>query len=129
MTNKRALYHLREREKRDSHIKQTRKFILENTSYSILNNQKWHKIFELVEQYCSEFELKTLLSFEIKKVDQILELEKSSILIDNSGNFIEFLEIEQLILKNTSELKTELKKLNVDFLEQADHIEINGYWK
>jgi len=129
MTRKSELYHLRSKEKRDSRIKETRNFILEKTNGSLLNNQKWYRIFEWIEQHQSEFELKTLVSSEYKKADHIFELEKSSILIDNSGDFIEFLELEQLILKNTSELKTELEKLNVEFFEQADFIKINGYRK
>jgi len=129
MTNKSESYQVRNKEKRESRIKETRNLILSKSYSSLMNNRKWYQIFELLEQQYSEFELKTLLSSEAKKTDQILELEKSSILIDNSGDFIEFLELEQLILKNTSELKTELKKLNMDFFEQADFISIYGYRK
>jgi hypothetical protein len=129
MTNKRALYHVREKEKRDSRIKQTRKFILENTTPSLLNNHKWYKIFELVEQYCSEFELKILLSSELKNSNQIYELEQSSILVDNSGDFIEFLELEELTLENSPELNAELKKLNIEFLEESNKLTIQGYRK
>ena len=127
MTKKSELYQLRNKEKRDSRIKDTRNFIREKTNGSLMNNQKWFRIFELIEQCNSEFEIKTLLSSGIRKADQILELERSSILIDNSGDFIEFLELERLILKNTSELKAELEKLNVEFIERADFVEINGY--
>ena len=127
MTKKSELYQLRNKEKRDSRIKDTRNFIREKTNGSLMNNQKWFRIFELIEQLNSEFEIKTLLSSGIRKADQILELERSSILIDNSGDFIEFLELERLILKNTSELKAELEKLNVEFIERADFVEINGY--
>ncbi|UAB82304.1 hypothetical protein INR76_05970 [Marixanthomonas sp. SCSIO 43207] len=94
-----------------------------------MNNHKWFQIFELIEEQQSEFELKTVRSFEIRKADSILELEKSSILIDNSGEFIEFLELEQITLKNTSELKSELNNLNVDFYEESDKIKIRGYSK
>ncbi|SEA79486.1 hypothetical protein [Psychroflexus halocasei] len=92
-----------------------------------MNNQKWYRVFELVEENHSEFELKTLLSSDIKVSNDILELENNSVLIDNSGDFIEFLELEKLTLKTTSELEIQLKKLNVDFTEQSDKIEINGY--
>jgi hypothetical protein len=118
---------IREKEKRDSRIKETRNFILKHTSGSLMNNQKWYRVFELVEQNQSEFELKTLLSSDIKISNNILELENNSVLIDNSGNFIDFLELEKLTLKSTSELETQLKELNVDFTEQSDKIEINGY--
>jgi extradiol dioxygenase family protein len=129
MTKKRQLYHLRSKEELDSRIKETRNFILEKTSGSILNNHKWYRIFEWIEQNNSEFELKTLLSPDIRKSEHILELEQTSILIDNSGNFIEFLELEKVTLKNTPELKNELIKLNVDFYEELNRVEIYGYRK
>jgi len=127
VTKKAKLYSLRNKEKRDSRIKGTRNFILKYTTGSLMNNQKWYRIFEWIEQNNSEFELKTLLSSDIKKSNVILELENSSILIDNSGNFIDFLELEQLTLKNTAVLKAQLNKLNVGFIEQSDEIEIKGY--
>ena len=126
VTRKAELQFLREKEKRDSRIKETRNFILKHTSGSLMNNQKWYRVFELVEQNHSEFELKTLLSSDIKISNNILELEKNSVLIDNSGNFIDFLELEKLTLKSTSELETQLKELKVDFTEQSGKIEING---
>lgn len=127
VTRKAELQFLRKKEKRDSRIKETRNFILKHTSGSLMNNQKWYRVFELVEQNHSEFELKTLLSSDIKISNNILELENNSVLIDNSGNFIDFLELEKLTLKSTPELETQLKELNVDFTEQLGKIEINGY--
>ena len=127
MTKKSELYHLRSKEKRDYRIKETRNLILKKNYGSLLNNQKWYRIFEWIEQHNYEFELKTLLSSDIKKANDILELEQSSILIDNSGNFIEFLELEQLILNKTSELKSELKNLNIEFYEELNKIIIQGY--
>lgn len=127
MTKKSELFLQRIKEKRNSRIKETRNFIVEKTNGSLMNNRKWLRVFELIEQRNSEFEIKTLLASGIRKADQILELESSSLLIDNSGDFIEFLEIELLVLKNTSDLKSEMKKLNVEFTERADFIEIHGY--
>ena len=129
MTKKSKTYHLRNKEKRDSRIKETLNFILEKNYGSLLNNQKWFRIFEWIEQNNSEFELKTLLTSDIKKVNDIFELEHNSILIDYSGNFIEFLELEKLILNSRSELKTELKKLNIEFYEELNTIIIEGYRK
>ena len=129
MTKKSELYQIRKKEIRDSRIKETRNFIRSKSFSSLMNNHKWFQIFELIEEQQSEFELKTVRSFEIRKADSILELEKSSILIDNSGEFIEFLELEQITLKNTAELKSELNNLNVDFYEESDKIKIRGYSK
>lgn len=129
MTKKSELYQLRHKEIRDSRIKETRNLIISKSFSSLMNNQKWYRIFEWIEQHHYEFKLKTLISSEIIKIDQINELEKSSILIDNSGDFIKFLELEQLILKNTTELRAELEKQNVEFIEQDNFIEVNGYRK
>ena len=129
MTKKSELYQIRKKEIRDSRIKETRNFIRSKSFSSLMNNHKWFQIFELIEEQQSEFDLKTVLSSEIRKADSILELEKSSILIDNSGEFIEFLELEQIVVKSTLELKSELDKLNVDFYEEMDKIKIQGYRK
>ena len=129
MTKKSEQYQIKKKEIRDSRIKETRNFIRSKSFSSLMNNHKWFQIFELIEEQQSEFELKTVRSFEIRKADSILELEKSSILIDNSGEFIEFLELEQITLKNTAELKSELNNLNVDFYEESDKIKIRGYSK
>lgn len=129
MTKKSEQYQIRKKEIRDSRIKETRNFIRSKSFSSLMNNHKWFQIFELIEEHQSEFELKTLLSSEIRKADSIHELEKSSILIDNSGEFIEFLELEQIVVKRTLELKSELDKLNVDFYEEMNNIKIQGYRK
>lgn len=124
---KSELHILREKEKRDSRIKETRNFILKNSAVSLMNNQKWFQVFELIEQKCSEFELKTLLSSDVIISNHILELENNSVLIDNSGDFIDFLELEKLTLKSTLKLKVQLKKLNIEFTEHSEKIDINGY--
>ncbi|MGB1248176.1 MAG: hypothetical protein ACPG4Z_04775, partial [Chitinophagales bacterium] len=111
MTNKTELSYIRSRERRNSRIKETRNFIIENTSSSILNNQKWYKIFDWIEKHSMEFTLKTLLSLDEKKYNFIFELEESSILLNNSGDFFDFLELETLTLKSTLKLKVELQEM------------------
>ena len=129
MTKKSKLYHLRSKEKRDSQLKQTKSLILKKNYVGLLNNQKWYRVFEWIEQNNSEFELKTLLSSSLKKGTDIFELEQSSILIDNTGNFIEFFELEKIIIHKTPEIKYELNMLNIEFYEELDKIIIQGYRK
>lgn len=129
MTKKSEIYQVRKKEIRDSRIKETQNFIRSESFSSTMNNHEWFRVFELIQEHLFEFEIKTLISSEIKRIESILELEKSSILIDNSGEFIEFLELEQITLKNTLKLKSELDKLNVDFYEELDKIRIQGYRK
>tara|TARA_X000000950_G_C13545585_1_gene509365 strand:- start:205 stop:594 length:390 start_codon:yes stop_codon:yes gene_type:complete len=127
MTKKNEIYKIRKKEIQDSRIKETRNFIHSKSFSSLMNNYKWYQIFEFIEKNQTEFELKTLLSPEIKKANSIIELEKSSILIDNTGEFFEFLELEQITLKNTLELKSKLYKMNINFYEDLDKIKIKGY--
>ncbi|MGB1295812.1 MAG: DUF6678 family protein [Flavobacteriales bacterium] len=129
MTKKSELNQIRNKEKRESRIKETRNKVKAQSFSSLMNNQKWHRVFEFVEQHGSKFELKTLLSSRPKESDQILELEKSSILMDHSGEFIEFLELEFLVLENTTALINELEKFNIDYCEHSDFVKIFGYRK
>ena len=70
-----------------------------------------------------------LINPSIPRKDLIIEKSTLSVLIDNSGDFIDFLELDQLTLRNTTELKAELEKLNVEFIEELNMIIIQGYRK
>jgi hypothetical protein len=107
----------------------TKEFALINTTARLLNNHKWYSIFDRLDDINSVFELKILLSNDIKICHHIQELEKTSILIDDSGDYIEFLEIDRLRIKKTNELMTFLEELNVEFIEQEEYIDIEGYRK
>ena len=121
------LINLRNIEKRESRIKVSKSLILSQTSESLMNNQKWFRVFEWLETSGANFELKTLLSESKRKVNQIYELENTSILIDNSGDFIEFLEIEKLYIDLKKELKSFLDNQNIKFHEVSNQIIIFGY--
>ncbi len=107
----------------------TKKFIIDNNATGLLNNHKWYKIFEWLNDSNINFQLKTLLSDKSNKYVQIIELEETSVLIDNSGDFIEFLEIDRLTIKKTNELLDFLNDLNIDYVDQIADIEIDGYRK
>jgi hypothetical protein len=47
--------------------------------------------------------------------------------MNSSNHFISFLELEKLILKNSEELKSELKNIGVGFIEKTNTIVIFGY--
>ena len=124
---KEELSNLRLNKKRESKIKETRNFIIKSKYSGLLNNQKWYRVFEWIELNNQEFEFKTLLSPDLKKTEYILELEKTSLLMNSSNHFISFLELEKLILKNSEELKSELKNIGVGFIEKTNTIVIFGY--
>lgn len=127
MTKTTKTYHQRNTEKRVSRIKQTKQFILENTSGSLMNNHKWYKILEWIELSDSKFQIKTLLSNDRIEIDNIFELEKNSILVDSSGDFIDFMEIEVVKLNCDSELLKLLDKQNIQYSISDNQITIAGY--
>jgi hypothetical protein len=74
-TNKRAeTIRLRQIEYRQSRIKMAKEFALINTTAELLNNYKWYSIFDRLDDMKSIFELKTLLSNDIKVCHHIQEL-------------------------------------------------------
>lgn len=114
-------------EQRKSRLKRTKDFILMNTTASLMNNHKWQEIFNWIDQHHLQFELKTLLSDQTSSCDRIRELEATSILIDDMGDFIEFLEIEAITVKKNNELIRLLDELNIDYHDRSEWIEIKGY--
>ena len=127
MTKKINFFRQREKEKLESRIKISKDFIQRNTSVSYMNNTKWFELFEYFEEFKIEFKLKTILSEELFLCKNIIELESTSILIDYSENFIEFLEIESVIINNSSDTIKFLKNNNTKFTIKDSSIEVLGY--
>jgi hypothetical protein len=92
-----------------------------------LNNTKWSKIFEWIEDSRLEFEIKLLSETNPRHCDFIKELADNSVLVDNSGDFVEFLEIESLTLKRGKKSIEFLDSLGVEYLDKADNLMIAGY--
>lgn len=114
---------------RESRVKQTKLYILENTSASLLNNKKWHRILGKLLNEGQSFKIKLLLSDRILTCDFIREIEVTSALFDETGNFIEYLEIEFITLNRTEEMIGFLNELNINYLESSSQITIMGYLK
>ena len=117
------------KEKRSSRLKQTKQYILSNSITGILNNQKWKELFDWLDSHGIAFKLRILLSKDEIDCDWIRELEDTSILIDDSGDFIEFYEIESIKTKYNRELIEFLKPTNFDYNNTHEEIEIYGYKK
>ncbi len=116
-TNKQNTQRQHDLEKYESRIKQTRAYILKNNLGGLLNNHKWREIFEWLEKNQTPFTLTTLLDSTEQTCTFIRELERDSILLDDSGQFIDFLEINKLTVSKSNSLKTFLDKLNVEFAD------------
>lgn len=114
---------------RDSIIKETRNLIISNNLSGLMNNQKWINVFEWIEINRVEFEIKTLLFSNISntKINKIFELDEKSLLLDNSGNFIDFLEIEFIKLEKTPQTIEALNCFNIEFIEENNKLKIQGY--
>ena len=114
-------------QRRQSRIKQTKDLILTKRLSGLLNNTKWHEIFEWIEGSRIEFEIKLLSETEPRHIDFIRELEDSSVLLDDKGDFVEFLEIESLTIKNDEKSIEYLDNLRVEYTDHADDLTILGY--
>ena len=121
------IYNIRRKEKRDSRIKEVKNYISNTSLSSLMNNVKWFKVLEEVEFRDVTFKMKLLLNSETIEVDQIFELEESSILINNNGEFIEFMEIESIEVPRSIEFKSFCNRMKLLYSEKMDHIQINGY--
>ena len=73
--------------------------------------------------------MKILLSSEEQNCDWIRELEDTSILIDDTGNFIEFFEIEKIKTTNHNGLSEFLRLSNFEYDDSQEEIEVYGYKK
>jgi hypothetical protein len=93
---------LKTEEIRQSRIKQTRALIETKGLSGLFNNTKWLEVFEWIDDSRMAFDIKLLSEDNIRHCDFIRELENTSVLIDDTGDFIEFLEIELLKLNETT---------------------------
>jgi hypothetical protein len=115
-------------ERRQSRINRTRELILAKGLSGLLNNKKWLEIFEHLENERTAFDIKLLSEDHLRHADFILELENTSVLVDNTGDFVDFLEIEFLRIRKDDTFVKHLDNLEVDHLDEAENlIIIQGY--
>lgn len=126
-TNKHNTNRHNDREKYDSRIKRARAYIHDNNLSGLLNYQKWYKIFEWLQINQTSFTLTTLLNPNVQTCTFIRELENNSILIDDSGQFIDFLEINKLTIPKTISLTLFLNSTHVEYVDNNNTTEIFGY--
>ncbi|QNR23907.1 hypothetical protein [Croceimicrobium hydrocarbonivorans] len=114
-------------EKRAARIKQAKDLIHQKSKSSLMNNVKWHALFEILAFREVPFQLKRINGSDLKACSFIRELESSALLIDDSGDFTEFLEIEEVLFAKDSDLITELESIGVFFEFRDQQICIPGY--
>jgi hypothetical protein len=114
-------------QKRISRVTQTRNLIVTKGLSGLLNNTKWYQIFEWIEQARISFDIKLLSEVDSRHCSFIKELEDTSILADDKGDFVEFLEIESLTFKRDKKLVDLLDKLGAVYLSETDNITVRGY--
>ena len=126
-SNKDKEFNQRQREKRQSRLKLTKQYIFANSTIGLLNNSKWLHLFEYFDRTHNEFQIKTLMANDLRSCSYIRELESTSVLIDDSGDFIEFLEIDTLRTKSTDDIIKLLDNLNIEYSNYNGFIEVCGY--
>lgn len=112
---------------RQSRIRLTKELIQTKNLSGLLNNTKWFEIFECFENSKTTFDLKLLPEDKLRHCDFILELEDTSVLLDNSGDFIDFVEIELVKFKKDPKLTKDLDNLRIEYSADAEYLIIQGY--
>lgn len=114
-------------EKRAARIKQAKDLIHQKSKSSLMNNVKWQALFEILGFREVPFHMKRIIGSDLKACSFIRELESSAILIDDSGDFTEFLEIEEVLFAKDPELIPELESIRVFYELRDPQICIPGY--
>ncbi|WP_435262667.1 DUF6678 family protein [Tenacibaculum sp. nBUS_03] len=118
-----------EKPKKLSRSKKVKRIILEKGYSGILNNQKWHNIFEIIDKRHIVFKIKLLINSDANYCDFIRELNETSMLIDDSGKFIEFLEIDYIEINKNDEILDFLENKKTEYFMDENIIKILGYNK
>ncbi len=118
-----------EKSKKLSKLTKVKRIILENGFNGLLNNHKWHTIFERIDEKNIVFKIKLLIASEASFCDFIRELYETSILIDDSGKFIAFFEIEYIELNRSVGLIKFLDDNKIEYFKSEKSIKILGYNK
>ncbi len=126
-TNKQKNFNNFEKQKNLSRLKRVKKIILEKGFYGVLNNQKWFAIFEIIEKNNISFKIKLVDVEREKYCEFIIELESTSLLINNFRNYIEFFEIEYIELHKNNEMLNFLNSKKTNYVENNNKIKILGY--
>lgn len=112
---------------RQSRIKTTKKFVVSQTKASYLNNVKWRELLERVEVLRIHFYYKTLLVENWRNCNFIRELEETAVLLDDSGDFIELLEIEAIKISHDERLMSFLEINTIHYFAQGEILVIPAY--
>jgi len=112
---------------KQSRLKETKEYILKSTTGGLMNNVKWYALFESIDSLRLNFSVKTLLSDDVKNASIIYELEDTSILFTDDGNFIEFIEIEKIEVDGSDEFESRLKNDNIEYYLINNRICVQGY--
>lgn len=124
--------------KEASRLKQLKQQLFNDVKVSYMSNSKWNKALEIIENYRVQFRIKLFLSsMGTIWVDNLLELEKETLMITNEG-VINFLEIEWIeirteqysIMKNDIDIGRmlmDLETLNIVSVASESSIKILGH--
>lgn len=118
---------LKTKEKRQSRINQARELIRITKLSGLFNNTKWFKLFEWLDDSRMVFDIKLLSENKLRHCDFIRELEDTSVLVDDTGDFVEFIEIELLKFKMDDTLTMYLDNSNIEYIVSAEDLIIQGY--
>jgi len=126
-------YHKKLKQDENSRLKIVKEYIKQNTKGSVLNNLKWSKLFESLDELKISFDI-NLLTDNINKnnllTTDIYEIENEAVLTNQYNSFIYYLEIDNIIIEHdNNDIKNEFQKMNIPFEVNDDKIIVKGYYK
>jgi hypothetical protein len=127
LPKKQIEYRTEESEKRGSRHKMTRQLIHERGLASFINDHKWYAVFDEIDTLKLPFEIKTVLNTDAYPCHRIYELEDVALLTDMPGKFIEFWEIELVLLPQDDAMEAFLQTMHVEFYFQSGKLVVVEY--
>ncbi|TCI92610.1 hypothetical protein [Tenacibaculum sp. M341] len=116
-----------EEAKKLSKSKKIQKIITDNNLVRIIDNQKWHAIFEIIKSTNAVFKIKLLIDDEPMYTSFIRELKETSILMSYDDKFTSFNEIEYIELNENSSISAFIKSYEVACIKNEKSIRFSGY--
>ena len=112
---------------RQSRVKATKKVLDVQGGSAYFNNVKWSQLFELIENINCPFTYKTVLEEGFRSCSFVRELAHSSALLDDTGDFIEFLEIQKLRIGKNEKVVAYLNEKKIFYESIDDDLIIYAY--
>lgn len=117
----------KEKEKKLAKLEKVKALISHKGYNRILDDQKWFSIFEIIDNKRIVFKIKLIIDSDTFYCDFIRELDKHCVLVDDSGRFIKYFEIEYIGINQDRAMIDFLENQKIEYSFDGRMIKISGY--